>query len=433
MDLSKVNALIDQLRAEVNASAPQPPVTIETPDALDRAISTQPGAVLLLSPSLLYPAPLMLTAPITLRSAALIDGRMSADFPCPRFLGGITLAGDGIALDGLHAQSASALESIVTDIGRGNIVDRCRLMGTAVGQRRGIAGNGINSAYTRNYIAGIFAPQPGAWTDSNGIAVWDTPGPTTIADNFIEASSEGLLFGGGDPSAAGRDPSDLTIIENWITKDLAWRTAGHNCKNGIEFKNARRFRFYNNDVLNVWGGSGQVGVALVLTVRNQDGRNPTATIQDGDISGNRFTGAASAISVLALEDIKEIKDGRDVPIGAIRRSERMARIKIDANLFTDIVPATWFPAATSPKLTQFSGGPSAFELTNNGFEAAGFNSVMYFDKGPKAEEMVVAGNVWPWTKYGIFGAGVAVNKTRDGAWAAFVASGRLANNTELTA
>lgn len=408
---------------------PPPPIptVYETPDALRAAMqAAEPGATLLISPSLVYPDALTLTKSVTLKNSAIVDGRMTPDFPCPRFLNGIDTPGDSIALVGLEITHTQAQNTVVQDTGTSNRVDRCRILGDPVkGQRRGIAANGINGVYTRNYIARVFSPKLGSWTDSNGICAWDTPGPVTITDNYVEASSEGIMIGGSDPSGPGRDPSDVTIIGNWVTKDLAWRALGHIVKNGVEFKNCRRFLFEDNDVENVWGGAGQDGAALVLTVHNQEGRNWTATIQDGVIRKNRFRHAAAGIIVLALEDIKESKTGVGrVPIGEVRPSIRMKNVTLDENAFTDINPKVWYPEATSPKLIAISGGPIDFTLKNTLFEAVGFSSAIYFNKGPKAENMNVTGCWLPATKYGVFGAGASVN----GAWALFVASGEFSNN-----
>lgn len=434
MDLNRVNALLDQLRAEVNPPpAPTEPI-YETEDALNRAISERPGQTLLVSPTLVYNAPLALRGPVTLRSSAAITGRVPKDFPCPRFLGGVTMPGNGIALDGLGVTHTKPEYPLVDDTGVGNRVERCVLLGDPVkGQRRAIGGNGSSALYARNYIGRIFSPPTATWTDSNGIAVWTPAGPISIVDNFIEASSEGILIGGGDPIDAAHDPRQVRILDNWVTKDLAWRGLGYKVKNGIELKNCRDFIIRNNDVENVWADA-QAGYGLVLTVHNQDGRNPTATIQDGVVDGNRFHSCAGGLIVLAKEYITETdKNGRDVPFGAVRRSELMARVTVGPNVWTDINAKTWFPDG-SPKLVSIEGGPEDFGLIDNDFSTAiGFSSVVYFNKGPKAERMTVTGNKWPRTKYGIFGAGVTVNAARDAGWAAFVASGNLANNTDVVA
>jgi hypothetical protein len=71
-------------------------------------------------------------------------------------------------------------------------------------------------------------------------------GPYKIVDNFLEGSSEGIMFGGGQATST---PSDIEIRRNHFFKPLTWQpghgvTGPHHrpfiVKNNIEFKNAQR-------------------------------------------------------------------------------------------------------------------------------------------------------------------------------------------------
>lgn len=443
MNTDEARAYIPALRSladylDVTFPAPVPlPTVYETADALDAALAAAlPGDTLLLSPSLVYAAPLKLTKAITLQSSAIVEGRIAVDFPAPTFLRGIALLGAGITLVGLEVRNSAATYAIVDDIGADNTVNRCRLLGDPVkGQKRGIAANGKNGTYTQNYIAGCFAPQPGAWTDSQAICAWDTPGPIRIIDNYLEGSSEGILIGGADPTDPTTEtniPHDVTILSNTLFKPLAWQVPGINVKCGIELKNCIGFTIEDNDIENVFGGQGQDGFAFVLTVRNQDGRNPTATIRDGTITGNRIRHAPCAITILGVDDVKETKTGFGrVPIGQVRPSVRMRNVTISVNLFEDMNPAKWHPAATSSKMVQLNHAADDITLEKNDFQApaGGFGSVLYFVGGidPKWQRMTARGNRWPKTSYGVFGAGASVNK----AWPLYTdAASVLADNVE---
>ncbi|MGB9073304.1 MAG: hypothetical protein WCC22_11750 [Terriglobales bacterium] len=102
-------------------------------------------------------------------------------------------------------------------------------------------------------------------------------GPYKIEDNFLEASSQAILFGGG---AATTTPTDITIRSNHFFKPWQWMK-GHTPFQGgdsgkpfivrhhLEFKNAVRVLAEDNLMEDVWGGFGESGFAILLTPKNQ--------------------------------------------------------------------------------------------------------------------------------------------------------------------
>ena len=109
--------------------------------------------------------------------------------------------------------------------------------------------------------------------DSQAIAAWNSPGPFVIRNNYLEAAGENILFGGADIMIAGVVPSDITVEDNVLTKNPAWRGTSWTVKNIFELKNARRVVVRRNLMLYNWGGS-QTGFAVVFTPRNSSGRTP---------------------------------------------------------------------------------------------------------------------------------------------------------------
>lgn len=102
-------------------------------------------------------------------------------------------------------------------------------------------------------------------------------GPYKIVNNFLEASGENILFGGGPATLT---PADIEIRRNHLFKPLIWKpgqpgfvggTSGRPfiVKNLFELKNAQRLLFEGNVLDYSWGGVGQTGFAIVLTPRNQ--------------------------------------------------------------------------------------------------------------------------------------------------------------------
>lgn len=102
-------------------------------------------------------------------------------------------------------------------------------------------------------------------------------GPFKIQDNFLEASGEGVMFGGG---ASAYSPSDIEILNNHFWKPWQWMPGNPNfvggtngepfiVKNHLELKNAVRVLIDSNLMENVWGGFTQTGYGVLLTPKNQ--------------------------------------------------------------------------------------------------------------------------------------------------------------------
>lgn len=438
MDVNAARQYFAQIRdlsiLGLEALVPDLPATpiYKTPAELDAAIAAaSSGAILRLDPTLVYPSPLTLNKTVALRSADVRQERMTRDQPAPRFERGITVTGDGVTLLGLDVRNVTTSAPCINLRGANPTVDRVRVLGDPVkGQRRGIAANSNgNAAIIGSYIDDCFVPYPG--DDAQAICAWDMSPGLLIEDCFLSAGTEVILIGGGDPASAARDPSVVIIRHCTITKNPAWMSLPIGVKNAVELKNCRHFTIEGNDISYAWAGRGQEGFLLVLTVRNQDGRNPTATIQDGVILGNTFHHGAAAINILAKDTIKETSATKPTPVGEVRPSERMARVTINGNAFVDMDPLVYQtkPDAASRKMIQIQQGPIELHMTNNQFESKNHTSTIYFASGPPMVDFAWTGNTYPKTRYGMFGANVQPNAAFD----TYVASGVTSPNTEVPA
>ena len=119
-------------------------------------------------------------------------------------------------------------------------------------------------------------------TCTDGIAIGggngDLPmGPYKFDDNFIEASSEGIILGGAE---ATMTPADIEVRFNHFYKPLIWLkgqpgyVGGSDgnpfvVKNHFELKNAQRVLFEGNILEYTWGGFSQSGFSILLTPKNQ--------------------------------------------------------------------------------------------------------------------------------------------------------------------
>lgn len=408
-DYDKVRSLLEQALAELKTTSP---ATVSTSTALDAAlISAKPGAIITLNPSLVYASALTISKSVTLQSAVLPVSRMDATTPLPSFTGGLTITADDVSIVGIEVKNPNPLTDIVTFSGARVTLDRVRILGDPIkGAKRGVAANGNGACVIRrSYIDDTFQASPG--NDSQAICAWDMAPGLLIEDNFLRGGSETILIGGSDASTATRIPSDITIRGNWITARPEWMGKPIGVKTRLEFKAARRVLVEKNRVEYCWK-QGQGGYLLSLTVRNQNGKRPESTIEDLDIRDNDFAHGSAAINILSLDDNQP-----SVPLH---------RVTINGNRFTDLDPKKY--GAGSNRMIQISGGSSDLTITANSFAGTNLSSSIYFYGLPKAENLVVTGNTWPKTTYGIFGNGSSVGK----AWAMFVRTGTLSGNLEVT-
>ncbi|MGB6386084.1 MAG: hypothetical protein WBD25_20270 [Terriglobales bacterium] len=163
------------------------------------------------------------------------------------------------------------------------VVDRSWLHGQLQDEtHNGVSLNGMtNAAIVDSYFSDFHCiATTGACTDAQAIGggVSDTQdGPFLIQDNFLEASGEAIMFGGG---GATETPTDIEILGNHFWKPWQWKpgntpfVGGANgnpfvVKNHLELKNAVRVLVDSNLMENVWGGFSQSGYGILLTPKNQ--------------------------------------------------------------------------------------------------------------------------------------------------------------------
>ena len=128
-----------------------------------------------------------------------------------------------------------------------------------------------NTAIIDSYVTGI--KDVGRTSDTQAVLITANPGPILIRNNFLRASGENIMTGGGGTPSAGLVPSDLTIQLNTIDKDPAWCcTLQWLQKTLLELKCSNRVLIEANDFLNMpWDDGGNT---FRLTVRGNSGSQP---------------------------------------------------------------------------------------------------------------------------------------------------------------
>jgi hypothetical protein len=293
--------------------------------------------------------------------------------------------GDVIAL-GSHTQTQLA------DVPHHIELDRVLITGDpAVGQKRGVSVNAAHVTIVNSDIRGIKA----IGQDSQAIGGWNTPGPVTIRNNFLEAAGENIMFGGAGVAINGVVPSDILVENNHLTKDVAWRGTSWTVKNLFELKSARRVVVRGNLMEYNWSG-GQPGFAIVFTPRNSGGGNPWSVVEDVEFVNNVVRHSGSGVNLSGHDDL------------AI--SGQTARIVIRDNLFEDISSSAWGGGGL---FVQIGGEPRDITIDHNTVLHTGnimtlYSGSYYNASGVRVTAgpivgLVLTNNLMKHNAYGIFG------------------------------
>lgn len=296
-------------------------------------------------------------------------------------------AGDIITLgDGGPAQSS--LDVVPHHL----VIDRCYVHGDAAkGQKRGIALNSASTTITNSYVSNI----KGMGQDTQAIAGWNGPGPYRIENNYLEGAGENFLLGGADPPIQGLITADVVFRRNHLAKPVAWRTEGWQVKNLFELKNARRVLVEDNVMEYAWKEA-QVGYAILLTPRNQDGKAPWVTVQDVTIRRNIIRHAGGGLTITG--------EDTNYPSGSTER------VTIADNVFEDIDARKW---GGTGAFVLMGEGPSDITIERNIVDQSG-NIVMAYggttDKAVPIRGFVFRDNLIRHNEYGVHGANRAPGK-----------------------
>jgi hypothetical protein len=178
------------------------------------------------------------------------------------------------------------------------VFDRCYLHGLpGADDRRGIEMDGAYVAVVDSYISEIH--EVGA--DSQALWAFNTTGPLQIRNNYLEGAGENVMFGGADSASAALVPADIEIRNNYFFKPLSLLQTQYTIKNLLEFKLGKRALVTGNRFENSPKGA-QVGFAIQITPRNQNGKAPYAVTNDIDITGNTFINVGAGFNIAGQDN-----------------------------------------------------------------------------------------------------------------------------------
>jgi hypothetical protein len=271
------------------------------------------------------------------------------------------------------------------------IFDRCYVHGEpGANNRRGLEIDGAYVAVVDSYISDFQE----IGTDAQGVWAYNSTGPLKIVNNYIEAATENLMFGGADSKAATLVPADIEIRGNHFFKPLSLIGTRFPAKNLLEFKAAQRVLATGNTFENSPAG-GQNGFAIVITPRNQGGHAPWSVTSDIAITGNTLINVGGGFNIL----------GQDGPAA----SQPTARILIRDNL----VGVTGLAGAAGRAFQVVGTGGSDYTIDHNTIINTALppthrtsNVMMADTKGGKVNNFTFTNNLATATSYGIFASGV---------------------------
>lgn len=391
----------DNLQKKINEALPGDTVTLPVGATFTGNYTLSGNGPVIIRTSVVPPESARITPADAANFAKLISPNADPAIKATGPVGGYRLVGIEIGVvagwpqqNGLVVlgDGEKSLDQLPHDI----TIDRCYIHGNSTGNvTRGVTANCKSLAVIDTYIGNIH----GVGYDTQAICGWNGPGPFKIINNYLEASGENIMFGGADSAIAGLNPSDIEIRRNTLAKPLTWNPlhpsyAGvkWSVKNLFELKNARRVLVDGNIMEGCWVDA-QVGVAIQLTPRNQDGSAPWSTVEDVTISNNIIRHVAAGVNILGTDN--------NHPSG------RASRIAILNNLFDDLGAALY---GGNGRWLQITAGAADLAISHN--TARNTAHAIAADTAPAATGFTFTNNLEIGGDYGVFGSGQSEgNKT----------------------
>jgi hypothetical protein len=256
------------------------------------------------------------------------------------------------------------------------VLDRVRIRGEWDQHiRRGVAMNGIHNAVIDSDIREIH--QQGF--DSQAVLALG-PGPYKIVNNFLSASTENIMLGGGGVFCADAEctPTDVEITKNTLWKDPIWRKTHPEFrapewvfKAHFEIKNGRRVLFANNTMENQWPQAQPN--AIIFQAARGDGAH--AIVEDVTVTHNIVRNGSGGLTICARCSWSSKDDNR------------VRRISVTRNVFESMN----LEGAYGARLFQISGGDDIEIVGNIAPTYNGWPVMLY----PLSRGLVIRDNVFP--------------------------------------
>jgi len=282
---------------------------------------------------------------------------------------GLLVLGDG-------SSAQNYLSEVATDI----IVDRSYIHGqSSTHQKRCVALNSARTVIMNSHISQCASN----WSDAQAIGGWNGPGPFLIENNYLQAGSMHIMFGGSDPMISNLVPSDIEIRRNHFSRPTSWK-GKWDVKNLIELKNAQRVLIEGNVFENNWADA-QTGFAFVWKSVNQNGRCTWCVVRDVTFRYNRVRRVPGAFTITS-------KSGSYSAINA-------SRIAITHNIFEQMDTLVF---TGSHRVVQLQGSLADVTVNHNTIATRPYHLIWY--AGGTATRFDFRNNVAELGSYGVKGS-----------------------------
>ena len=246
--------------------------------------------------------------------------------------------------------------------------------------------------------------------DTQAVLAYNSPGPFLIANNYLEATGENIMFGGGGvPTIKGVIPSDIMVVRNNLAKLSNWyhepapcggagQTQCYDIKNNFECKSCQRVLVDSNLMsYGVAQGQGECAIVNIFSGFSANDITFSNNLCQHTAQGfalNGYSAAATQRVMLRNNLFVDVSPtwggGRCYSI-----SGPSSNVTIDHNTCINTGPAAFL--GDSPPSSNVG-----FSYTNNivggPLNADGDNPLMVvqnFSAGSSVSYDVFVGDVWP--------------------------------------
>jgi hypothetical protein len=220
--------------------------------------------------------------------------------------------------------------------------------------------------------------------ETHALVGWNGPGPFTIENNFLEAASIPILFGGATPTVANLVPSDILIRGNTLFIRPEWKGRGYAVKNLLELKSARRAEITGNVLENSYADA-QTGWAVIFNTFRDGGWE---VVEDVTFSQNVIRDTANGINLNGIDPGEKV-------------NVRLRRVRISDNLLEGLGAYDG-----EGKAFQLLGGSEGVTLDHNTVKGR-VRMALLLAALPDGRHAGLAftNNLMPHGEYGVFGDG----------------------------
>jgi hypothetical protein len=227
---------------------------------------------------------------------APLQGRPTPTDPLPTINGQVYVEAPDVNLVKVKVLGTTPSNTLVIMNKPNLLLDMVVLQGSPNGQKRGVYVASSGFSALDSWLGGFW------YSDDSQALLSERDADGVVVDNcYLEASGENVMFGGGDALAESRMPKNISFTNCHFNKPNTWRfQASTGNKNLFELKMAKNVKVDNCLFENSWVDA-QVGYGIVLTVRNQYGRDPYATIENVEFTNCTMKHVAGGISILGRD------------------------------------------------------------------------------------------------------------------------------------